>query len=59
MAKVRKIRKPVPIASYLKNQKRFRHLFETKEGTEELERLKTLADSNIEKYALIERAKDK
>jgi len=47
------IRHPKPVTEYLKEQKRFRHLF--KEGQreqEELEHLQALADYNIERYRL-------
>ena len=47
------IRNPKPVVEYLKEQKRFRHLF--KEGQreqEELEHVQALADYNIERYNL-------
>ena len=53
---VRKIKKKIPVAEYLKQQKRYSHLFASKEGQAEIEKLQALADRNIEKYGLMETA---
>jgi pyruvate ferredoxin oxidoreductase beta subunit len=50
---VRKIKKKVPVADYLKLQKRYSHLFKSGQGQAEIEKLQALADSNIEKYGLM------
>ena len=50
---VRKINKKIPVTEYLKAQKRFRHLFESERGREELKKLQAIADRNIKKYDLI------
>ncbi len=49
---VRKIKRKVPVADYLKRQARFRHLFSNDAGMAEVPRLQEIADSNIAKYAL-------
>lgn len=47
------IRKPIPVADYLRAQQRFRHLFaDDSRAREELEHLQALADHNIEVYGL-------
>jgi len=53
---VRKIKMKIPVADYLKAQKRYRHLFASEHGREELQKLQALADRNIERYALMEAA---
>jgi len=53
---VRKIKKKIPVAEYLKAQKRYRHLFASEQGREELQKLQALADRNIERYALMDAA---
>jgi pyruvate ferredoxin oxidoreductase beta subunit len=50
---VRKIKKKIPASGYLKTRKRFRHLFESDLGREELQKLQAIADKNIEKYGLM------
>lgn len=48
-----KIPKPqIPVAEYLKTQKRFKHLFESEDGLTSLQKIQNLADTNIEKYSL-------
>jgi pyruvate ferredoxin oxidoreductase beta subunit len=49
------IRKRLPVAEYLKPQKRFAHLFHPTPATETLARLQALADRNIRKYDLLEK----
>jgi len=51
---VRRIKKKIPVEDYLKGQKRFRHLFAGDRGREELQKLQTIADKNIEKYGLMD-----
>jgi len=51
---VHKIRRQVPVESYLKPQKRFQHLF--KKGAEDTDRiaaLQRMADANIERFGLL------
>jgi pyruvate ferredoxin oxidoreductase beta subunit len=50
---VRKIKKKVSVEKYLEAQKRFRHLSGNQGTCEELAKIQSLADSNIEKYELI------
>jgi len=52
---VRKIGKRKPVEEYLRHQARFDHLFETEEGKEEIAKIQTIADQNIEKFGLIEK----
>ena len=51
---VSKIRRRVPVADYLKPQRRFAHLFSPVEKTETIARIQAIADRNIEKYRLID-----
>jgi pyruvate ferredoxin oxidoreductase beta subunit len=51
VTKVQKIR-PVPVAEYLKPQKRFAHLFKFASGQETINRLQQIADENIKKIRL-------
>jgi len=53
LVRVQKIRKKIPVAEYLKVQKRFSHLFMGDEGKGELETVQTIADQNIERYGLL------
>jgi pyruvate ferredoxin oxidoreductase beta subunit len=53
---VRKIKKKIPVAEYLKQQKRYSHLFASEQGLAELKKLQTVADRNIEKYGLMKTA---
>jgi pyruvate ferredoxin oxidoreductase beta subunit len=50
---VRRIKKKLPVADYLKNQKRYRHLFEDDRGQAEIQKMQAMADSNIAKYGLM------
>ena len=47
-----KLRKPVPVAEYLKPQRRFAHLFK-KEGDPRIAQLQAIADANIAEFDLI------
>ena len=49
----RKIRNRVPVADYLKPQKRFAHLFASDEGAERIAKLQAIADRNISEYHLL------
>ena len=48
-----KIRRPVPVAEYLKLQRRFAHLFKPKEDTERIARIQAMADANIQRFNLL------
>jgi pyruvate ferredoxin oxidoreductase beta subunit len=50
------VRRQLPVAEYLKPQKRYAHLFHPEVATETIARLQALADRNIRKYALLEEA---
>jgi pyruvate ferredoxin oxidoreductase beta subunit len=49
-----KIRHQVPVADYLRLQKRFAHLFGSKPDEERLARIQANADRNIAKFGLLE-----
>ncbi len=52
---VSKVRRRVPVAEYLRPQKRFAHLFDgSPYATETLERIQAQADRNIARYGLLE-----
>lgn len=51
---VAKIRRKVPVESYLKLQKRFAHLFGKKGDPEVVARIQQMADKNIEAYHLLD-----
>ena len=53
LASVRKISEPVPVEEYLKLQGRFRHLFASPEGAEEIKKIQAIADDNIRKLGLV------
>ena len=50
---VTKIRRLVPVADYLKRQRRYAHLFGAQPDTETLERIQAQADRNIVRYDLL------
>jgi pyruvate ferredoxin oxidoreductase beta subunit len=50
---VRKIRRKVPVADYLKRQRRFAHLFRDGEDAR-VKRLQAMCDANIDEYGLID-----
>jgi pyruvate ferredoxin oxidoreductase beta subunit len=50
----RKIRRPVPVAEYLKPQRRFAHLFKDGGDSQRLGHLQAIADRNIVDYKLLE-----
>jgi pyruvate ferredoxin oxidoreductase beta subunit len=52
----RKIKRKISVADYLKEQKRYRHLFTSDRGRMEIEKLQALAERNIEKYGLLSAA---
>jgi len=54
ITQVRKIRRPVPVADYLKLQRRFAHLFRNGEEDPRVARLQAICDSNIAEYGLID-----
>ena len=45
-------KKQPAVTEYLKEQKRFSHLFKTKQGLEQIKYIQKLADKNIKKYKL-------
>ncbi|GAB4401214.1 MAG: pyruvate synthase subunit PorB [Rhodoferax sp.] len=49
-----KIRRQVPVADYLRPQKRYAHLFHPEPDTETLARLQARADANIRRFGLLE-----
>ena len=51
VVRVRKI-DPIPVEQYLKPQRRFRHLFRSEAGQEQVKLIQQLADENIRKYGL-------
>ena len=51
---VGKIRRRVPVADYLKPQKRFAHLFQHPSGTRALAALQAEADRNIRRFGLLD-----
>ena len=54
VTQVRKIRKPKPVAEYLKLQRRYAHLF--RDGVEDprVARIQAIADRHIDEYGLLE-----
>lgn len=50
---VRKVKKKVPVETYLSVQKRFGHLFRDKRGRKELATIQQIADRNIERLGLL------
>ncbi|MEJ1157612.1 thiamine pyrophosphate-dependent enzyme [Prosthecomicrobium sp. N25] len=55
---VRKIRRPVPVADYLKLQRRFAHLFKGDTVDPRVARLQAICDANIAEYGLVDPAGD-
>jgi pyruvate ferredoxin oxidoreductase beta subunit len=53
ISSIRKIKKKIPVAEYLKAQKRFKHLWNTDKGHRAIEKTQALADQNIERYGLL------
>jgi pyruvate ferredoxin oxidoreductase beta subunit len=51
---VRKIKRKLPVADYLRTQKRYSHLFQNGQAQEVIDRLQALADQQIEKFGLME-----
>jgi pyruvate ferredoxin oxidoreductase beta subunit len=51
---VAKIRKPLPVAEYLKPQRRFAHLFSPTPKVELIARIQEMADRNIRKFKLLD-----
>jgi pyruvate ferredoxin oxidoreductase beta subunit len=54
LTEVKKIRARKPIDAYLKAQGRYKHLFKMPGGADIVQLLKELAESNIEKYGLVD-----
>jgi pyruvate ferredoxin oxidoreductase beta subunit len=53
ITRVRKIKK-IPVEDYLKTQRRFRHLFRSDAGREQIKKIQELADESIRKYGLVD-----
>jgi pyruvate ferredoxin oxidoreductase beta subunit len=53
---VSKIRRKAPVEDYLRLQTRYAHLFRTSEGAATIARLQQLADRNIARFGLLDRA---
>ncbi len=53
LTSARKISDPKPVEEYLKLQGRFRHLFASPEGAEEIKKIQAIADDNIRKLGLL------
>jgi len=49
---VMKINKKVPVQEFLKLQKRFKHLFKSPAGKEEIAKIQNIVDENIRKFSL-------
>jgi pyruvate ferredoxin oxidoreductase beta subunit len=56
VTQVRKIRSQVPVADYLKLQRRFAHLFRSGREDPRVARLQAICDANIAEYGLIDTA---
>jgi len=54
----RKIRRPVPVAEYLKLQRRFAHLFKDAAGAHKIAQLQAIADGHIAEYDLLAHEED-
>lgn len=52
LTNVRKIPSRKPVEEYLKLQGRFRHLFATADGQEQIKRIQAIADENVKRYGL-------
>ena len=50
---VSKIRRQLPVEEYLRPQRRFKHLFEPSQRTEDLARIQARADRNIARFGLL------
>ncbi len=50
VTKVKKVVKK-PVEEYLKEQKRFRHLFKPKLQSEEIAKIQAIADQNFERFS--------
>jgi len=50
---VRKIKEKLPVADYLRAQKRYSHLFQNGRAQEVIDRLQAMADRQIEKFGLM------
>jgi pyruvate ferredoxin oxidoreductase beta subunit len=52
LTSVRKLNKRLPVADYLREQTRFRHLFTGQDGAAALSAIQALADANVGRYGL-------
>ncbi len=53
LVNVSKIKNPQKVEDYLSAQKRFKHLFKSKEGKKQIKHIQNLANQNIKKYGLL------
>ena len=53
VTRVQKIKEKIPVEEYLKIQRRFRQLFASEEGKEDIKKIQEYADRNIEHYGLM------
>ncbi|HET7177795.1 MAG TPA: thiamine pyrophosphate-dependent enzyme [Solirubrobacterales bacterium] len=56
---VSRIRRRTPVEEYLKTQRRYAHLFGDPPRTDLIERLQAIADRNIRRYGLLDRAQER
>ncbi|MCU4184053.1 hypothetical protein K6U06_06750 [Acidiferrimicrobium sp. IK] len=54
VTEVSPIRHRIPVDGYLRAQRRYRHLFEPEERTEDIARIQAMADANIARYGLLD-----
>jgi len=59
VTKVMKLKEKKSVDDYLKLQRRFAHLYKSEAGKEELAKIQTIADQNIEKFGLLEKEEAK
>ena len=52
ITRVRAVAKRAPVEDYLRPQARFRHLFRTPGGDQEIHRIQEIADANAERFGL-------
>jgi len=53
ITRVRKIKAKLPVTAYLKEQKRYRHLWGSDQGRKQAAKVQQIADHNIERFGLL------